>query len=112
MSPIASRGSSPPATPEKTTVRQPNRSASSVVTIAALTLPIPEPANTTSCPSMVPVSKQVCEFLRNGADQSDGHAINLEVMLGLEEFAGAFADDDAGRHGLPVVSRGMIELSS
>ena len=32
-------------------------------------------------------------------------------MLGLEEFAGAFADDDAGRHGLPVVSRGMIEPS-
>ena len=55
---------------------------------------------------------QVCEFLRNGADESDGHAINLEVMLGLEEFASAFADDDAGRHGLPVVSRGMIELSS
>ena len=27
MSPMASRGSSPPATPEKTTVRQPNRSA-------------------------------------------------------------------------------------
>jgi len=33
-------------------------------------------------------------------------------MLGLEEFAGAFADDDAGRHGLPVVSRGMIEPAS
>jgi hypothetical protein len=32
-------------------------------------------------------------------------------MLGLEEFAGAFTDDDAGRHGLPVVSRGMIEPS-
>jgi hypothetical protein len=43
MSPIANCGSSPSATPEKTTVRQPNRSASSVVTNAALTLPIPEP---------------------------------------------------------------------
>src|SRR3984893_18574230 len=59
-SPIDSVGSSPPATPEKTTVRQPNRSASSVVTSAALTLPIPEPASTTSCPSIVPVSKTVC----------------------------------------------------
>src|SRR6267378_236075 len=59
-SPIESVGSSPPATPEKTTVRQPNRSASSVVTSAALTLPIPEPASTTSCPSIVPVSKTVC----------------------------------------------------
>jgi hypothetical protein len=60
ISPIANRGSSPPAAPEKTTVRQPNRSARSVVTSAALTLPIPEPASTTSCPSIVPVTKTVC----------------------------------------------------
>src|SRR5882757_8801258 len=55
-----SRGSRPPATPVKMTVRQPNRSASKEVTSAALTLPMPEPASTTSYPSIVPVSKTVC----------------------------------------------------
>ena len=92
-SPIDSAGSRPPATPEKTIVRQPNRSASSVVTIAALTFPIPEPASTTSWPSSMPVTNRVCatasvwvsaralsqggEFLRDGADQSDGHSIRV-----------------------------------
>ena len=88
-SPIDNAGSSPPATPEKTTVRQPNRSASSVVTIAALTLPS-RPGQHHLCPSSIPVTKRICaavldcgsptrvtlqggEFLRDRADQSDGH---------------------------------------
>lgn len=60
MSPMHSSGSSPPATPVKTMVRQPNRSASSVAVRPVLTLPMPAAANTTRCASSWPLSKRIC----------------------------------------------------
>jgi hypothetical protein len=40
---------------------------------------------------------KVREFLRDRADQTYGHAINLEVVVGFEDLAGALTDHHAGR---------------
>src|SRR3954468_14091953 len=121
MSPMASAGSSPPATPEKAIARQPNRSASNVVTSAALTFPIPEPASTTSWPSTVPVTNSVCAArsvwvcasTARRASSSWGMAQispmvtvpvlrigGLEALNRLDDLSRAFTDDHARCHGV------------
>ena len=112
MSPIASRGSSPPATPKNdcaaaesvgqqrgddrgVDLAHPGAGQHHVMSVDGAR--VEDGVRSILTVGAREGIAQVCEFLRDGADQSDGHAINLEVMLGLEELAGAFTDGDAGR---------------